>query len=93
MYCWKGKRVTVRLKGSNQWLATWWLVTSRAHEMSIMRTILFNIFIDNLDDETKHILSKCKGDTKLGRAFDMLNVRVQPKQTLRNLRTLSKETS
>lgn len=40
----------------------------------MMTSILFNIFIDNMDDEIEYILSKFKGDVKLGRVLDMLNV-------------------
>lgn len=47
-----------------------------------MRPMLFNIFIDNLDDETEYILSKFKGDTKLGRVADMLNTRSSTQRDL-----------
>lgn len=55
---------------------------SRAQERSIVRPMLFNIFIDNLDDETEYILSKFKGDTKLGRVADMLNTRSSTQRDL-----------
>lgn len=76
--------------------SNWWLVTSRA-QGSIVRPMLFNIFIDNLDDETEYILSKFKGDTKLGRVVDMLNVRASTQRDLeklwikRNILWISKE--
>lgn len=44
-------------------LSNWWLVTSRTHEGSIVKPMLFNISIDSLDDEIEYILSKFKGDT------------------------------
>lgn len=66
--------------------SNWWLVTSRAHEGSIVSPILFNIFIDNLDDETEYILSKFKGDIKLNRVVDMLNVRASTQRDLEKLK-------
>ena len=64
--------------------SNWWLVTSKAHEGSIVRP-MFNIFSDNLDDETEYIFSKFKGDTKLGRVVDMLNARASTQRDLEKL--------
>lgn len=54
--------------------------------------MLFNIFIDNLDDETEYILSKFKGDTKLGRVADMLNTRSSTQRDLEKFENWIKKT-
>ncbi|KAJ7413837.1 rna-directed dna polymerase from mobile element jockey-like [Willisornis vidua] len=52
-------------------MPSWWLVTTGVLHMSV----LFNIFIDYLDEGIKDTFSKFADDTQAGRSADLLEVR------------------
>lgn len=70
---------------SNAVTSDWWPVTTGVPQGSVLRTMLFNVFVNDQDTGIKCTLSKFAVDTELGEAVDSLEDRETLQRDLERL--------
>lgn len=63
------------IAGHNRHIRVWCLVSNDVLQGSVFGTVLFNIFIGDLDKGVEHTFIKFTDDTNLGGSMDLLEGR------------------